>query len=41
MNNKGLEEDEELVPADRMLVVKYISCCKTGIRKTLNPWDMD
>ena len=40
MNNKGLEEDEELVPADRFLVVKYISCWKTGIKKTLIPWDM-
>ena len=35
MNNKGLEEDEELAPADRLLVVKYISCWKTCIKKTL------
>ena len=35
MNNKGLEEDEELVPANRLLVVKYTSCWKTCIKKTL------
>ena len=35
MNNKGLEEDEELVPTDRLLMVKYISCSKLCIKKTL------
>ena len=28
-------ENEELVPADRLLVIKYISCWKTCIKKTL------